>query len=414
MTSPTIANESCGPINQSLNQKFFVNGTFSCDVMFEDFLRGHRLLFDQHHLAKIVVIWVIFFLSCSGNSAVLFSVNGKRKQERSGNTQLLMTHLAIANLIFTFFVLPMDAIWNCTLEWRGGDILCRALNMLKQFAMYMSSSAIVVLVLVRLLTLLYPVPPNQQRKRVKLIIAVAWVLSFTSGLPGVAMFSTIDHWPMKCQCPKHYFHQCVDFMLIHGVGKQIFHMYSMCASFFVPVVIVIVCYIIMAIAIKKLGKREEEDHNRNPIFGGRKNEPSKGLAKAKKTNQLMTLLITLAFVICWCPYYIIGVIHWFNLNHEPIVDVVAEEVMLLSVYFNPCLHPFIIVMLNKDIRSRLRAVVTSIVLIPGNWRRGASSRKNIKSKDISLLTLHKEETEMTLFPSDNRKGQRYIANNAVV
>ncbi|XP_076810738.1 gonadotropin-releasing hormone receptor-like isoform X2 [Clavelina lepadiformis] len=373
MTSPTIANESCGPINQSLNQKFFVNGTFSCDVMFEDFLRGHRLLFDQHHLAKIVVIWVIFFLSCSGNSAVLFSVNGKRKQERSGNTQLLMTHLAIANLIFTFFVLPMDAIWNCTLEWRGGDILCRALNMLKQFAMYMSSSAIVV-----------------------------------------AMFSTIDHWPMKCQCPKHYFHQCVDFMLIHGVGKQIFHMYSMCASFFVPVVIVIVCYIIMAIAIKKLGKREEEDHNRNPIFGGRKNEPSKGLAKAKKTNQLMTLLITLAFVICWCPYYIIGVIHWFNLNHEPIVDVVAEEVMLLSVYFNPCLHPFIIVMLNKDIRSRLRAVVTSIVLIPGNWRRGASSRKNIKSKDISLLTLHKEETEMTLFPSDNRKGQRYIANNAVV
>ena len=37
-----------------------------------------------------------------------------------------------------------DALWNVTLEWRGGDMLCRSLNMLKQFSMYISSAMIAV------------------------------------------------------------------------------------------------------------------------------------------------------------------------------------------------------------------------------------------------------------------------------
>ncbi|XP_076809223.1 gonadotropin-releasing hormone receptor-like isoform X2 [Clavelina lepadiformis] len=355
MTNGDVFDESC---NMTLSGEYFENGSYSCSYMYQDFLKKNRLVFDEHHLAKIVVIWVIFFLSCSGNSAVLFSVNRRRSQERSGNTQLLMTHLAIANLIFTFFVLPMDALWNVTLEWRGGDMLCRSLNMLKQFSMYISSAMIAVMAIDRVANLLFPISPHKQRERVNAILAIAWIFSFVNSVPACVMFSSGDHWPNECKCPDHYIQQCVDFKIIHnGLGKQIFYLYSLCISFFIPVLCVIVCYVIIVVAIARMAKQAKVTEEQSSEFrptGGRKSLARRSLARAKKMSQIVTGLITATFVVCWCPYYVIGVIHWFQDEGESgVVGVLAQEVMLLSMYLNPCLHPFIMVMLLKDVRKDL-------------------------------------------------------------
>jgi len=40
--------------------------------------------------------------------------------------------------------LIIDGIWHITLQWLAGDFMCRLMNMLKQFSLYISSSIIMV------------------------------------------------------------------------------------------------------------------------------------------------------------------------------------------------------------------------------------------------------------------------------
>ena len=43
-------------------------------------------------------------------------------------------------------------------------------------------------------------------------------------------------------------------------------------------------------------------------------------------SQIVTGLITATFVVCWCPYYVIGVIHWFQEEGESgVVDVLVSQ-----------------------------------------------------------------------------------------
>lgn len=49
--------------------------------------------------------------------------------------------LARLHIVYINF---LDAIWQTTVEWKGGEVLCRITNVLKQFSMYISSAIIVV------------------------------------------------------------------------------------------------------------------------------------------------------------------------------------------------------------------------------------------------------------------------------
>nr|ABR22598.1 gonadotropin-releasing hormone receptor 4a [Ciona savignyi] len=333
---------------------FVTDGQFNCDVMFKSFLDHNRLVFDSYHLTRITVTWFIFVISFVGNLIVLTSVTVRRKTQTYSHCQLIMTHLSLANLAFTLFILPMDAIWNYTLQWLAGDVMCRLMNTLKQFAMYISSAMIMVMGVDRVTGLLRPVSANQQRERIKKLLAVAWSFSFLNALPACVMFSAAPYRPMQCECPDHYVVQCVDFKLFKE-GREIFYLYSMFISFFIPLTCIILCYVIIAFSIAKMAKRAKATELQSSGFrppSGRKSLARRSLQRAKKVSQIVTGLITATFVLCWGPYYMVGLMHWFQEEKQP-MDKLAEGIMLMSSYLNPCLHPFITVCLMKEIRENI-------------------------------------------------------------
>nr|AAW70563.1 gonadotropin-releasing hormone receptor 4 [Ciona intestinalis] len=353
MTSPTMTSNITGcNVTSTYSPEFIIENQYDCDAMFESFLSSQRLVFDSYHLTRIWVTWVIFFISLAGNLTVLISVTVLRKTQSYSHCQLIMTHLSLANLAFTLFVLPMDAIWNYTLEWLAGDVMCRIMNSLKQFAMYISSAMIMVMGVDRVTGLLRPVSANQQRRRIVKFLTVAWVFSFINSIPPSVMFSAGPYWPMRCECPNHYVVQCVDFHLIKK-GREIFYIYSMFISFFIPLYCIIICYLIIAFSIAKMAKRAKATELQSSGFrppSSRKSLARRSLQRAKKISQLVTGLITITFVICWGPYYVVGLMHWFNEQH---IERLPEGIMLMSLYLNPCLHPFITVCLMKEIRESI-------------------------------------------------------------
>ena len=86
---------------------------------------------------RMGVTVVLFVSSAGGNLAVLWSVKRPQPSQLCPSpVRRLFAHLAVADLLVTFVVMPPDATWNITVQWLAGDITCRTLVFLKLVAMY--------------------------------------------------------------------------------------------------------------------------------------------------------------------------------------------------------------------------------------------------------------------------------------
>ncbi|XP_039255686.2 gonadotropin-releasing hormone receptor-like [Styela clava] len=382
------------------------NSTLSfeqCEEKLQEFKAESNLVFDRINMVRVLVTWIVFLMSTIGNSFVLTSVTIKRRRRNISHPQLMMMHLTFANLAFTFFILPVDAIWNTTMEWYGGDFLCRAVNVLRQFAMYISSAMIVVMGIDRVTCLKCPRALAGQRQRITRMLAIAWIFSFLNAIPAGAIFSAVEHTPYP-RCPESKITQCLDLNVLGRANLEAYYVYTMFISFFGPLICILICYIIIAWEISKMARISKEAQKRCSIKrGSNKSVTRRGLDRARRVSQIVTGLITVTFVLCWGPYYVVGFINWFDkTNHtgpqppEKRLSYSAQVVMLMSMYLNPMLHPVITVLLMKEVRDN---VLTQCRKPSGSRRKPTSNRKPVGA----MVNLEKNGN-MELIPKNNGNG----------
>ncbi|RWS21512.1 gonadotropin-releasing hormone II receptor-like protein [Leptotrombidium deliense] len=71
--------------------------------------------YDESRVFFIFIYIVLFIIGGIGNITVL--INLLVKKFRNSSVKLLMIHLAIADMIVIFIVIPLEIIWGITLEW---------------------------------------------------------------------------------------------------------------------------------------------------------------------------------------------------------------------------------------------------------------------------------------------------------
>lgn len=126
---------------------------------------------------------VLFIFAACSNVALLVSV--WRGRRLASHLRPLMLSLVSADLMMTFIVMPLDAVWNVTVQWYGGDALCKLLCFLKLFAMQASAFILVVICLDRQHAILHPLDTVNAHHRNQSMLLVAWILSLLFASPQV-------------------------------------------------------------------------------------------------------------------------------------------------------------------------------------------------------------------------------------
>lgn len=85
---------------------------------------------------------ILMILSSIGNITVLVLLL-KRRLKRPSRIDTMLTHLAIADLLVTFFMMPLEIGWAYTVSWKAGDFMCRLMSFLRTFGLYLSSFVLV-------------------------------------------------------------------------------------------------------------------------------------------------------------------------------------------------------------------------------------------------------------------------------
>ena len=101
-------------------------------------------------ILTVVIFSVMFVIAAIGNLAVFVVIV---KNKNKSQFDWLILHLAIADMIVTFLVMPMEVGWHLTQIWKADDAACKILMFLNLFGFYLSASIRAVICIDRLVSL---------------------------------------------------------------------------------------------------------------------------------------------------------------------------------------------------------------------------------------------------------------------
>ncbi|XP_004619220.1 gonadotropin-releasing hormone II receptor-like [Sorex araneus] len=280
---------------------------------------------------RVGVTIVLFVSSATGNLAVLWSVTRPQSSPlRPSPIRRLFAHLAAADLLVTFVVMPLDATWNVTVQWLAGDIACRALMFLKLMAMYAAAFLPVVIGLDRQAAVVHPLGPRSGGRK---LLGAAWGLSFLLALPQLFLFRTVRRaGPIP-------FTQCVTKGSFKARWQETtYNFFTFSCLFLLPLTAMTVCYSRIVLSVSSPQSRKGSPA-RAAELALRRSSDNRPRVRLRALR--LALLVLLTFVLCWAPYYLLGLWYWFSPAMLTQVPPSLSHILFLFGLLNAPLDPLL-------------------------------------------------------------------------
>lgn len=299
--------------------------------------------FNDGHRISIVGYGTMFLVSSVANLRVLLLLK-KRYDLKKARIDLLLIHLAIADLTVTFFLMPMEVGWAATVMWYGGDFLCRFMSFFRIFGLFLSSNILICISLNRFFAIIKPLSSCSSSKNLKIQLFIAWVVSILSSSPQPVIFHVAHH-------PNHtWYSQCVTFNSFPSpAAEYAYIIFGMVMVYFLPLIVIVVTYSIMLTKIYKKARTATGTSSTNGGGHGGGEGGCDGLRRsgigyldrAKAKTLKMTVVIVMVFILCWTPYYVIVV--WFMVDKASFdgIDQKIQKTFFLFACLNSAMNPIV-------------------------------------------------------------------------
>lgn len=241
---------------------------------------------------EIALLGVIFVTAAVLNSALLRLLWRQRKQ--MSRMRVFVFHLCVADLVVAFFQVCPQLMWDITDRFVGPDLVCRLVKYLQVLGMFSSTYMIVVMTVDRYQAVCKPMVTFQRtRTRLNLPVSVAWGVSLLGSLPQAFIFSKVEVAPGVFDCWAEF---------IEPWGVQAYVTWTTLVIFILPVSTVVVCQVRICRAIHtNLHKKIHKQGSIGVLLPPRASEA--GMSKARVKTLKMTVVIVLAYIFCWAPFF---------------------------------------------------------------------------------------------------------------
>ncbi|XP_064474900.1 adipokinetic hormone/corazonin-related peptide receptor variant I-like isoform X2 [Ornithodoros turicata] len=319
--------------NFSVTPQVFLNATYDDNENLPEDLR-----FNTHAMVQVIIYIVLFVVATSGNVPVFISLLGKR--HRKSRIKLMIMHLALADLIVTFFMIPLEVIWRLTVQWLAGNAMCKTMQVLRAFGPYLSSMVLVCISLDRYYAILHPLKVNYAQRRGKIMLLTAWITSFVCSLPQAVIFHVMEHPAFPG------FTQCVTFdSFPTPVHERLYNLFCLLVLYGLPLSIIIVCYTRI---FWEIHRQSRDPHNeycqQHQSVRGRmclRRSDTRQIQRARNRTLRLTIIIVLAFFWCWTPYVTMVLWYQFDPDGAEHVNSYLQSSLFMFAVSNSCVNPLV-------------------------------------------------------------------------
>ncbi|KAI1295770.1 Gonadotropin-releasing hormone II receptor [Halotydeus destructor] len=318
---------------------------------------------------EIVAYAIVLFIGAIGNLRALFILLRRRHLQKLFN--VFMVHLTLADLLVVFLTIPIEIAWRITISWEmGGHLGCKLLQTLRAFGLYLSSMMIVSISLDRMKSVRGPLENCAENKsRSRRYIIASYTASAILSFPQAIIYRVEKH-------PFLLFDQCVDFESFkYPWMATIYNITCLTGMYFGPLVTIIFCYSVILkktqyndIMVQLSGLTTPGAGTVYSFTAGtastecccaRKscsNSVSKSyqisairfrdhrdliVKRARARTLKMTIIIVVAFIVCWTPYAMMVIWYQFDAESFQSIDPMVQQLLFIFAIANACVNPFV-------------------------------------------------------------------------
>ncbi|KFV83785.1 Neuropeptide S receptor, partial [Struthio camelus australis] len=285
-------------------------------------------LFFPMQTEQLVTLWILFIVTIAGNAIVLFST---WKRKRKSRMTFFVTQLAITDSFTGLINIMTDIIWRYTGDFVAPDLVCRVVRYLQVVLLYASTYVLVSLSIDRYHAIVYPMKFLQGERQAKVLIGVAWSLSFLFSIPTLIIFGKrqLSNGEVQCWALWPDDSYWIPYMTVVAF-----------LVYFIPLII-IRCTVNL-IAKETLFQKAElffffPDGQISASYTNRG-----FISRAKVKAIKYSVVIILAFVLCWSPYFLFDILDNFNLLPETkerfYASVIIQNLPALNSAINPLIY----------------------------------------------------------------------------
>ncbi|XP_035776524.1 gonadotropin-releasing hormone II receptor-like [Anopheles albimanus] len=286
-------------------------------------------------VAVIIVYCVLFVIAAGGNLSVVITLFRSRRHRRS-RVSLMICHLAVADLMVAFIMIPLEVGWRITVQWHAGNVACKVFLFMRAFCLYLSSNVLVCVSLDRCFAVIYPLRVSAARKRGKIMLGGAWFIAFINAMPQSIIFRVQQH----PQVPG--FTQCVTFGFFATPGLETaYNLFCVIAMYFLPLVVISGAYVIILCEISNRSREKETSDSNTPGTMRLRCNDLTHIERARQRTLRLTITIVVVFVWCWTPYVVMTLWYMFDRESAAKVDVAVQDGLFLMAVSNSCMNPLV-------------------------------------------------------------------------
>ncbi|XP_075900373.1 arg8-vasotocin receptor-like [Nelusetta ayraudi] len=309
---------------------------------------------------EISVLAFAFTAALLGNAAVLLALHRHRRRRprnKPSRMHLFMTHLSLADLVVALFQVLPQLCWEVTFRFWGPDFLCRLVKHLQVLGMFASTYVTLMMALDRYLAVCHPLRSLQRpARRAHAMLVAAWLLSLALSSPQYLIFSLSEVRPGSAvyDCWGHF---------AQPWGLRAYVTWITTTIFILPLVLLALCYGLICRAIwtnlrsktQTQGQTQGQAQTQNPVLGCSSVSSVGSLSRAKLRTVKMTLVIVLAYVLCWAPFFTVQMWSvWDDTFSWDDSESAAVSLSALLASLNSCCNPWIYLVFSGHLFSDCR------------------------------------------------------------
>ncbi|CAP23132.2 Protein CBR-GNRR-3 [Caenorhabditis briggsae] len=285
-----------------------------------------------HSTSEIIEMFYQLAFFVIGTPINVFALIKTSRNVREGGVESRLVKLSRQLLIAHIMVLFMYGIWRSywiyNIVWTQGDILCRVFSFLCALPFHLWSNMVAAIAIDMLCCITSPLSSYRTgANRVNWLITLAWGFAILCASPMSILRGTI-------QINDEDMYQCYPRTDVFNDDILIaFNLFHVITSFYIPLFIVIICYLAIGFSIRK-----QMAERRLLQDGGQSGQKTTN-TKARFLRASVAIICT--FLFTWLPYQVLALLRIVCISEE-CQEVVSKLNWLQAIIIaSTCINPFL-------------------------------------------------------------------------
>uniref|UniRef100_UPI00358DEB40 melanopsin-like n=1 Tax=Myxine glutinosa TaxID=7769 RepID=UPI00358DEB40 len=284
---------------------------------------------SQVHYIIGAVVLIIGIIGCIGNAVVMFAFC--RSKELRTPANMLIVNLAFSDFMMSITQAPPFFVTSLLKRWIFGDKGCEVYGFCGAVFGISSMITLTAVSIDRYHVITHPLASIGRaltKRKASAAVLFVWMFSIGWSLPPFFGWSSYVPEGLMTSCTW-------DYMTFTPLVRT-YTMLLFCFVFFIPLLIIIVCYVRIFIAIKRTNREVQT------LGSSKRGETRQADKRLKGEWRLakIALIIILLFVISWSPYSCVALIAWAGYANllTPYTNSIPAIIAKASAIHNPIVY----------------------------------------------------------------------------